>query len=110
MVVMNIHLTDDEVSSSSSGLEKVNPSATRIRPLQCHLGLNFHKTHFVGNLCIVKGICVPNFETQNIFEEKIPTLYGKDIDKVQRHMDKASSHPSTSTAAYLAKKESETQE
>ncbi|PRD20506.1 UNVERIFIED_CONTAM: hypothetical protein NCL1_54413 [Trichonephila clavipes] len=45
---------------------------------------------------------------ESIFEE-IPTLYGKDIDKVELHMDKASSHTSKSTAAYLAKKESETE-
>ncbi|GFS52829.1 hypothetical protein TNCV_3122281 [Trichonephila clavipes] len=35
-------------------------------------------------------------------------LYGKDIDKVKLHMDKAPSNMSKSTAAYLAKKESET--
>ncbi|GFW80550.1 uncharacterized protein TNCV_2416521 [Trichonephila clavipes] len=34
--------------------------------------------------------------------------YGNDFDKVKLHMDKASSHTSKSTAAYLAKKESET--
>ena len=43
-----------------------------------------------------------------LFEEEIPALYGKDIDKVKLHMDKASCHTSTSTTAYLAKKESET--
>ncbi|GFW88168.1 uncharacterized protein TNCV_3500571 [Trichonephila clavipes] len=43
-----------------------------------------------------------------IFEEEIPTLYGKDIDKVELHMDKASSHTSKSNADYLTKKESET--
>ncbi|GFX08855.1 transposase [Trichonephila clavipes] len=42
-----------------------------------------------------------------IFEEQILPLYGKDIDKVELHMDKVSSHTSKSTAAYLPKKESE---
>ncbi|GFU83229.1 uncharacterized protein TNCV_3738401 [Trichonephila clavipes] len=42
------------------------------------------------------------------FEEEIPILYGKDIDYVKPHMDKASSHVSKSTAAYLAKNESGT--
>ncbi|GFU67274.1 transposase [Trichonephila clavipes] len=49
---------------------------------------------------------------QNILEpffaEEIPTLYLEDIDKFELRMDKASSHMSNSTAAYLAKKESET--
>ncbi|GFV11315.1 hypothetical protein TNCV_3724041 [Trichonephila clavipes] len=44
---------------------------------------------------------------QPIFEEEILALCGKDIDKVEIPMDKASSHKSKSTAAYLAKKESE---
>ncbi|GFU44161.1 phosphatase and actin regulator 2 [Trichonephila clavipes] len=39
-----------------------------------------------------------------IFEEEIPTLFGKDIDKIELHMDKASSHKFKSTAAYFAKK------
>ncbi|GFW15822.1 hypothetical protein TNCV_3583201 [Trichonephila clavipes] len=39
-----------------------------------------------------------------IFEEEIPTLYGKGIDKAVFHMDKAFSHTSKLTAAYLAKK------
>ncbi|GFU05411.1 hypothetical protein TNCV_3290641 [Trichonephila clavipes] len=38
-----------------------------------------------------------------IFEEEIPTLYRKDIGKVELDMDKASNHTSKSTAAYLAK-------
>ncbi|GFW68149.1 hypothetical protein TNCV_1880311 [Trichonephila clavipes] len=42
------------------------------------------------------------------FEEEIPTLYRKDIDEVELPMDKTSSHTFESTAAYLAKKESET--
>ncbi|GFT66393.1 transposase [Trichonephila clavipes] len=40
---------------------------------------------------------------QNILEpifEEISTLYGKDIDKVELHMDKDSSGTSRSTAAY----------
>ncbi|GFY23754.1 hypothetical protein TNCV_1630361 [Trichonephila clavipes] len=36
-----------------------------------------------------------------IFEEEIPTSYGKDLGEVELHMDKASSHTSKSTAAYL---------
>ncbi|GFW72300.1 hypothetical protein TNCV_703371 [Trichonephila clavipes] len=44
-----------------------------------------------------------------IFEEEIPTLYGKDIDKVEFHMDKASSQTYKSNADYLEKKE-ETEE
>lgn len=36
-----------------------------------------------------------------IFEGEIPTLYGKDIGKVELHMDYASSHKSESTS-YLA--------
>ncbi|GFY01293.1 uncharacterized protein TNCV_5077601 [Trichonephila clavipes] len=43
-----------------------------------------------------------------IFEEEIPTLYGKDIGKVEFHMNKGSNHTSKSTAAYSGKKESET--
>ncbi|GFT87102.1 transposable element Tcb1 transposase [Trichonephila clavipes] len=39
-----------------------------------------------------------------IFEAEIPTLYGKNIDKVELHNDKASSPTSKLTAAYLAKK------
>ncbi|GFU88649.1 hypothetical protein TNCV_4443261 [Trichonephila clavipes] len=31
---------------------------------------------------------------QPIFEEEYPNLYGKDIDKVELHMDNASSHTS----------------
>ncbi|GFW67485.1 hypothetical protein TNCV_3391561 [Trichonephila clavipes] len=42
-----------------------------------------------------------------IFVEEIPTLYGKDIDKAELHMDKASSDAPKSTATYLAMKESE---
>ncbi|GFV59020.1 uncharacterized protein TNCV_1814091 [Trichonephila clavipes] len=45
---------------------------------------------------------------ESIFKEEIPTLYGKHIDKVELHMNKASSHTSKSTAAYLPKTESET--
>ncbi|GFT25171.1 hypothetical protein TNCV_180561 [Trichonephila clavipes] len=48
--------------------------------------------------------------TQNmlkpIFDEEIPALYGKDIDKVELPMDQVSCHMS---ADYLAKKESETE-
>ncbi|GFT67559.1 hypothetical protein TNCV_2361521 [Trichonephila clavipes] len=29
---------------------------------------------------------------ETIFEEEIPTLYGKEIDKFELHMDKASRH------------------
>ncbi|GFV45801.1 uncharacterized protein TNCV_2321611 [Trichonephila clavipes] len=43
-----------------------------------------------------------------IFEEGIPALYGKDIDKFELHMDKASIHLFKSSAAYLAKKETKT--
>ncbi len=39
---------------------------------------------------------------ETIFKEDIPTLYRNDIFKVDIHMDKASSHMSKSTAAYLA--------
>ncbi|GFW68636.1 hypothetical protein TNCV_529901 [Trichonephila clavipes] len=41
---------------------------------------------------------------QIIRQKEIPALYEKDIDKVELHMDKASSHTSKPTAAYLAKK------
>ena len=43
-----------------------------------------------------------------MFEDEIPALYGKDIDKVELHTHRASSHTSKSTTACLAKKESET--
>ncbi|GFU42400.1 hypothetical protein TNCV_4555391 [Trichonephila clavipes] len=42
-----------------------------------------------------------------IFDEEIPVLCEKNIDKVDLHMDKASNHMSKLTAAYLAMKESE---
>ena len=42
-----------------------------------------------------------------MFEEEIPASYGKDIDKVELHMDKAFSHTSKSTTAYLGKKDIE---
>ncbi|GFW80942.1 uncharacterized protein LOC103524116 [Trichonephila clavipes] len=42
---------------------------------------------------------------KSIFDEEIPALYGKDIDKVELLTNKASSHTSKSTAVYLAKKE-----
>ncbi|GFX74248.1 hypothetical protein TNCV_838021, partial [Trichonephila clavipes] len=45
---------------------------------------------------------------ESIFEEEIPALYGKDIDTFELYVDKASSHTSKSTFAYLSKKESET--
>ncbi|GFX28163.1 hypothetical protein TNCV_424901 [Trichonephila clavipes] len=38
-----------------------------------------------------------------IFEEEIPTLHGKDIDKVELHLAKASSHTSKSNAVSLVK-------
>ena len=41
-------------------------------------------------------------------KRKISVLYGKGIDKVKFQMDKASSHTSKSTVAYLTKKKSET--
>ncbi|GFW21733.1 uncharacterized protein TNCV_2529321 [Trichonephila clavipes] len=44
---------------------------------------------------------------ESMFEEEIPTLYGKGIDKVEFRMDKVSDHTSKSTAAHLAKKETE---
>ncbi|GFX06191.1 transposable element Tcb1 transposase [Trichonephila clavipes] len=49
---------------------------------------------------------LPQQLLDNVVQKEIPTLYGKDIDKVELHMDKTSSHPSKSTAAHLAKKES----
>ncbi|GFX28546.1 transposase [Trichonephila clavipes] len=42
-----------------------------------------------------------------IFEEEIPDVYGKDIDKVEIHKDKVSSNTFNSNATYLAKRESE---
>ncbi|GFV57850.1 hypothetical protein TNCV_3072291 [Trichonephila clavipes] len=55
------------------------------------------------------GMTVRNgFDSVQTIEEKIPTLYGKDIDKVELYMDKAISPISKPTAPYLAKKESET--
>ncbi|GFV99550.1 uncharacterized protein TNCV_5079141 [Trichonephila clavipes] len=53
-------------------------------------------------------IGLTNTSSEPNFEKEIPSLYGKDFDKVQLHMDRASSHTSKSTATYLAKKESET--
>ncbi|GFV84125.1 uncharacterized protein TNCV_3037871 [Trichonephila clavipes] len=44
-----------------------------------------------------------------IFEEEIPTVYGKDVNKVELLMDKVSSHTSNSTTIYLEKKEPETE-
>ncbi|GFX68998.1 hypothetical protein TNCV_683571 [Trichonephila clavipes] len=44
-----------------------------------------------------------------IFEEKFLSCMKKDVNKVELHMDKASNHACESTAAYLAKKESETE-
>ncbi|GFV64720.1 uncharacterized protein TNCV_1636731 [Trichonephila clavipes] len=48
------------------------------------------------------------YERDPIFEE-IPALYGKDVNKVELHTDKANSHPCKSTASYLAKKESKSE-
>ncbi|GFW95429.1 uncharacterized protein TNCV_1721311 [Trichonephila clavipes] len=66
----------------------------------------------IKELCTSKMQVLSGKKEQNIlkpsFEEEIHTLNGKDIDKVELHMDKTSSHTSKSTAAYLAKKESET--
>ncbi|GFU01904.1 uncharacterized protein TNCV_1523991 [Trichonephila clavipes] len=42
------------------------------------------------------------------YDFKNQTLYRKDIEKVELHMDKASGHTTKSIAAYFAKKESET--
>ncbi|GFS65560.1 uncharacterized protein TNCV_2469421 [Trichonephila clavipes] len=57
-------------------------------------------------------VSVQKISQQNIlepiFEEETPALYSKGIIKVELHMDKATSHMSHSTAAYLAKKESKT--
>lgn len=44
-----------------------------------------------------------------LYRQDIPEIYGNDIDKVWVHMDKASSHTSASTAAYLATLQEETQ-
>ncbi|GFW01247.1 transposable element Tcb2 transposase [Trichonephila clavipes] len=57
------------------------------------------------DMCVRQNILEP------IFEEEIPTLFGYEayIDKVELHMNKASSHTSKSTAACLGKKESETE-
>ncbi|GFX34187.1 uncharacterized protein TNCV_2893941 [Trichonephila clavipes] len=71
-------------------------------------------TGMIGGVVVVDVVFADTSKRilQNILEsifEEIPTLYGKDIDKVELHMDKASSHTSKSTAAYLAKKESETE-
>ncbi|PRD20562.1 UNVERIFIED_CONTAM: Eml2 [Trichonephila clavipes] len=67
----------------------------------------------VSNMSIARDLkwitqtCTIGFSVlEPIFEEEIPTLYGKNIDIV--HTKKASSHTSESTASYLAKKESET--
>ncbi|GFU49086.1 hypothetical protein TNCV_4173621 [Trichonephila clavipes] len=46
-------------------------------------------------------------ESEPSFEEEILDLYGKDIDKVEHHKDKVSSHPFKSTTTNLAKKELE---
>ncbi|GFW70640.1 hypothetical protein TNCV_1624721 [Trichonephila clavipes] len=48
------------------------------------------------------------FTNQNILEpifDETPTSHGKGIDKVELHVDKASSHTSKSSDTYLAKKE-----
>ncbi|GFU86669.1 hypothetical protein TNCV_2880891 [Trichonephila clavipes] len=58
------------------------------------------------NYCIVIDLGQQNM-SEPIFEEEIPTSYGKDIDKVDLHIDKASSHMFGSTATCLAKKEQE---
>jgi hypothetical protein len=43
-----------------------------------------------------------------IFEKDIPSLYPMDLDKVELHQDKASSHTSKSTALFLEKMRNET--
>ncbi|GFV41627.1 hypothetical protein TNCV_3627781 [Trichonephila clavipes] len=47
----------------------------------------------INSLCYQRNILEP------IFEKEITALYGKNIDEVDLHMDKASSHTSKSAAA-----------
>ena len=44
--------------------------------------------------------------SEPLLEEGIPALCGKDIDTLELHMNKASSHTSKSTSSYLAKENS----
>ncbi|GFT25131.1 SCAN domain-containing protein 3 [Trichonephila clavipes] len=64
------------------------------------------KSRLFSKLCQVRILVTPY--RKPIFDEEIPVLYGKDIDKVDLNMEKASNHMYKSTATYLAKKESET--
>ncbi|GFV77434.1 hypothetical protein TNCV_1069631 [Trichonephila clavipes] len=48
---------------------------------------------------------IPLHAEEPIFEEEILPLYGKEIEKVELHIDQASSHTSKSTTADLEKKE-----
>ncbi|GFX16581.1 uncharacterized protein TNCV_23521 [Trichonephila clavipes] len=45
---------------------------------------------------------------ESIFVEEIPALYGKNFEKVELQMDRASSHTFKSTVTYLINRESET--
>ncbi|GFS52094.1 hypothetical protein TNCV_1105051 [Trichonephila clavipes] len=85
------------LSPTDLGRVDEETASTGGRPLQTH-----------GNDCM-KWFhqCTQNI-LEPIFEEEIPTSYGKGIDKVELHTDKASGQTSKSTAAYLAEKESET--
>ena len=66
------------------------------------------KNHKVSSKVKVNSLYYKNNILKPLFEEEIPALYGKDIDKVELCRDKASSHTSKSTTAYLVKKESKT--
>ncbi|GFX44274.1 hypothetical protein TNCV_4376621 [Trichonephila clavipes] len=67
----------------------------------------------VGTQATVKKvkslILKENLLTQRFIASKLGTSSSADIDEVQLHMDKASSYTSKSSAAYFAKKESETE-
>ncbi|GFV56265.1 hypothetical protein TNCV_106211 [Trichonephila clavipes] len=93
-----------EVFCRSYGNQQL-PSESPLRPENCIVSVRSvatgtDKFRYFQNK-IKQSIIKP------IFVEEILILYDKDIDKVELPMDKASSHTSKSTAAYLAKKDSE---
>ncbi|GFX41420.1 hypothetical protein TNCV_3489611 [Trichonephila clavipes] len=83
-----------------------NVNKTQLIDLKAEVQTFTSRTHYKP--AEMPDQCLPG-SAKSIFEE-IPELYGKDIAKAELHMDKASSYKSKSTATYLAKKESETQE
>ncbi|GFT97619.1 RNase H domain-containing protein [Trichonephila clavipes] len=66
------------------------------------------ETRDVIRSCRINSLSYQQNILKPIFDKEIPTLHRKDIDKVELHIDKASSNTSKSTTAKIAKKHSET--